>query len=271
MQLIAVPMIYLRLSFQAFCGVTVVSLILFLGIAVWRDRKNVFKKYCYAVKQLVKGDFPTILFRLLVLAQAIYVSCCYLVNDDDAFYVASAQTSLDTDTMYVFDPYTGEYLHSLGGQGYGHGSSWTRGQAWAIYGFALSFRHTKEKRYLDTAVKVADYFISCIPQSGLIPVDFCQPKEPAYEDSTAAAIAACGLLEIAGHLKEAGDKYKEAALQLLKALYDCRVNWDENADQLLEKCTAAYHDKEHEFTIIYGDYYFIEAIWKLMGKELPIW
>ena len=108
MQLIAVPMIYLRLSFRAFCGVTVVSLILFLGIAVWRDRKNVFEKYCFAVKQLAKGDFPTILFRLLVLAQAIYVSCCYLVNDDDAFYVASAQTSLDTDTMYVFDPYTGD-------------------------------------------------------------------------------------------------------------------------------------------------------------------
>lgn len=108
MQLIAVPMIYLRQSFQAFCGLTVVLLILFLGIAIWRDRKNVFKRYCFAVKQLVKGDFPTILFRLLVLAQAIYVSCCYLVNDDDAFYVASAQTSLDTDTMYVFDPYTGD-------------------------------------------------------------------------------------------------------------------------------------------------------------------
>ncbi len=170
-----------------------------------------------------------------------------------------------------FDPYTGEYLHSLGGQGYEHGSSWTRGQAWAIYGFALSFRHTKEQRYLDTAVKVADYFISCIPEGGLIPVDFCQPKEPAYEDSTAAAIAACGMLEIAGHLGSNGEKYKEAALKLLKALYDYRFNADVNADQLLEKCTAAYNDAEHEFTIIYGDYYFIEAIWKLTGRELFIW
>lgn len=170
-----------------------------------------------------------------------------------------------------FDPNTGEYLHSLGGQGYEHGSSWTRGQAWAIYGFALSFRHTKEPRYLDTATKVADYFISCIPESGLIPVDFCQPADPNYEDSTASAIAACGMLEIAAHMGEAGAKYKEAALVLLKALYDNRLNLDENADQLLEKCTAAYNDKEHEFTIIYGDYYFIEAIWKLMGKELFIW
>lgn len=168
-----------------------------------------------------------------------------------------------------FNAKTGEYLYSVGGQGYEHGSSWTRGQAWAIYGFALSYRHTGKDRFLETAKKVADYFISCIPESGLIPVDFRQPESPAYEDSTAAAIAACGFLEIAHHTGE--EKYKEAALTLLKTLADKRCNWDENIDNLLEKCTAAYHDKEHEFSIIYGDYYFIEAIWKLMDKEIFIW
>ncbi len=83
-----------------------------------------------------------------------------------------------------FDAETGEYLHSVGGQGYGHGSSWTRGQAWAVYGFMLSYIHTKEERYLATAKKVADYFIANIPDSKLIPVDFRQPQTPAYEDST---------------------------------------------------------------------------------------
>ncbi len=96
-----------------------------------------------------------------------------------------------------FDAETGEYLHSVGGQGYGHGSSWTRGQAWAVYGFMLSYIHTKEERYLATAKKVADYFIANIPDSKLIPVDFRQPPMPAYEDSTAAAIVSCGLLELA--------------------------------------------------------------------------
>lgn len=175
-----------------------------------------------------------------------------------------------------FNAETGEYLYSVGGQGYGHGSSWTRGQAWAIYGFALSYRHTKEERYLETARKVGDYFISCIPENGLIPVDFRQPETPAFEDSTAAAIAACGFLEIAEHLKETNraseaQNYTEAALKLLKALADNRCNWDTEIDNLLEKCTAAYHDPNHEFSIIYGDYYFIEAIWKLTGHELFIW
>lgn len=171
-----------------------------------------------------------------------------------------------------FNAETGEYLHSLGGQGYGHGSSWTRGQAWAIYGFALSYIHTKEKRYLDTAKKVADYFISCIPESGLIPVDFRQPQTPAYEDSTAAAIAACGMLEIAKYAEEADKiKYYEAAIKMLKALESQRCNFTTECDNIVEKCTAAYHDQNHEFSIIYGDYYFIEAIWKLTGEEVFLW
>lgn len=171
-----------------------------------------------------------------------------------------------------FDAETGEYLHSVGGQGYGHGSSWTRGQAWAVYGFMLSYIHTKEERYLATAKKVADYFIANIPDSKLIPVDFRQPQTPAYEDSTAAAIASCGLLELAKCVPdEERATYEDAALEMLKALADKRCNWDENVDNLVEKCTAAYHDADHEFSIIYGDYYFIEAIWKLMGKELFIW
>lgn len=170
-----------------------------------------------------------------------------------------------------FDAQTGKFVKTVGGQGYAAGSSWTRGQAWAIYGFALSYRHTMQKKYLDTARKVADYFISCIPDHALIPVDFRQPDMPAWEDSSAAAISACGMLEIAFHLGKEKTIYEETAKRLLKTLADSRCNWDGNQDNILEKCTAAYHEKEHEFSIIYGDYYFIEAIWKLCGKELFIW
>ncbi|RAZ57801.1 glycosyl hydrolase family 88, partial [Klebsiella oxytoca] len=75
--------------------------------------------------------------------------------------------------------------------------------------FALSYLHTKEERYLAASRKVADYFITNIPASGLIPVDFRQPESPAYEDSTAAAIAACGLLELAKCVSESErDKYE---------------------------------------------------------------
>ncbi|MBQ4427077.1 MAG: glycoside hydrolase family 88 protein [Oscillospiraceae bacterium] len=171
--------------------------------------------------------------------------------------------------IVAFDPNTGERLCSLGRQGFGHGSSWTRGQAWALYGFTLSYLHTGERDYLLTAVKVADRFLQRIPGSGLIPVDFDQPAATAYEDSTAAAIAACGLIELAEAARDPG--YREATLRLLTALAEKRLNLDEDCDHLLEKCTAAYHDARHEFAIIYGDYYFTEAVMKLCGKETFLW
>ncbi len=181
-----------------------------------------------------------------------------------------------------FDPATGKYLRDYGGQGYGEGSSWTRGQAWGLYGFTLSYMHTGEQRYLDTAKKIADRFVERIPESGLIPVDFDQPAEPAYVDSTAAAIAACGLLELARifssdslqysdkndperlRIKDIGktapdvalsEKYMSAAEKMLSALDEKDCDYDPAHDELLTRCTAAYHDKNHEFPIIYGDYY----------------
>ncbi|MCD8336130.1 MAG: glycoside hydrolase family 88 protein [Lachnospiraceae bacterium] len=186
-----------------------------------------------------------------------------------------------------FDFEKGGMIKSYGGQGCADGSSWTRGQAWGLYGFILSYLHTKNPLYLESARRIADYFIENIPESGLIPVDFCQPQEVLWEDSTAAAIAACGLIELAkayeqnetgqesGQKKDGEDRcenvYMRAALRLLKTLAQKRVNWNDQEDPLLTKCTAAYHDAEHEFSIIYGDYYFLEALMKLAGKELFIW
>lgn len=171
-----------------------------------------------------------------------------------------------------FDPVTGELIGSLGGQGYADGSSWTRGQAWAMYGFASSYIHTKDERYLDTAKRTAHYFIANIPENGLIPVDFRAPKQPYYEDSSAAAAAASALLELA-RLTAAceSEVYRRAAEKLLKALYEKRCNFSKDSDCILEKCTAAYHHKNHEFHIIYGDYYFIEAIFKLQGETYQMW
>ncbi len=147
-----------------------------------------------------------------------------------------------------------------------------RGQGWGLYGFALSYLHTKDKKYLDTSRRIAHYFISNIPENGLIPVDFRQPEECVWEDSTAAAIAACGLLELAKNVEgRDSDVYLKAALKLLKALDKERCRWDSGVDNLLEKCTAEYHSEEHEFSIIYGDYYFIEALLKLSEQELFIW
>ena len=89
-------------------------------------------------------------------------------------------------------------LETPGGQGYGSGSSWSRGQAWAVYGFALSYVHTGKEEYLSTAKKVANYFIAQTDRTDHVAlIDFRAPKEPVYWDSTAGVCAVCGMLEIA--------------------------------------------------------------------------
>ena len=171
--------------------------------------------------------------------------------------------------IVVFDPETGTVVDKLGGQGMGPGSAWTRGQAWGIYGFTLSWRHTGNMDYLDTAGKIADFFIAHIPASGLIPVDFMQDAGCPWEDGIAAACAACGLLELGRATGE--ERYSMAAERLLTALWEKRCDLDPARDNLLTHCSVAYHDARHNFPIVYGDYFFTEALLKLAGKETFLW
>lgn len=170
-----------------------------------------------------------------------------------------------------FDPANGGVIRTYGGQGYEEGSSWTRGQAWGLYGFIMSYRHTGKREYLDTAKRIAHYFIASIPEDGIIPIDFRQPPEPKLEDDTAAAIAACGLIEIA---KSVGayeqELYLKSAIKLLKTL-DLRCDWTDRTDALVQYGSASYHAQHHHHPIIYGDFYFMEAIFKLKRNDLYLW
>ena len=172
-----------------------------------------------------------------------------------------------------FDPETGEEARDYGGQGYGEGSSWTRGQGWAIYGFVLSFLHTGKKEYLDTAKKVAHYCMANIPENGIIPIDFPQPKEPALEDCCGACVIAGGLLEIAGCVPEREKEiYRKAAMKILKAIEEKRADWSPNCDAIVQNCSGAYHhETSHDMTMTYADYFFIEAIYKIKKKGTLLW
>lgn len=178
--------------------------------------------------------------------------------------------------ILIFDAQTGEFLNNPGGQGYGQGSSWSRGQSWAVYGFALSYRHTGDESFLATAKQCAHYCIANLAVNGWIPlVDYRAPEEPVKYDSTAGMITAAGLLELANHVS-AYEKnlYTRAALNILKACEAKFCNWDPERDAIVDGGTFFYHDptgKDTHVPIIYGDYYFIEAILKLKGKELFVW
>jgi unsaturated chondroitin disaccharide hydrolase len=177
-----------------------------------------------------------------------------------------------SEHIVEFDPENGGKVTSYGGQGYEKGSAWTRGQTWALYGFMMSYIHTEKPEYLDTAKRVARYFIDHLPESGIVPIDFQQPAEPAYEDSTAAAIAACGFIELAKCVDEdEKDEYLETALKLLKVLDAEKCDYSEKQDNILNMCSGAYFNNKQHISIIYGDYYYIEAMLKLKGGDVFFW
>ena len=171
---------------------------------------------------------------------------------------------------------TGKMIRVHAGQGYSETSCWSRGLAWAVYGTVLSYIHTGKEEYLEAAKKTADFFISnCEQFDYLTPVDFGMPKEEKYYDSTAGVCTACGLLEIAKCVsKSEAEKYMDAAIKVLKATDEHFCNYDGDEDSLVQMGTLRYpHESMDEvhIPIIYGDFFFVEAMSKLKGENFLIW
>ena len=177
------------------------------------------------------------------------------------------------------DRETGEVVCTYGGQGVAVGSSWSRGQAWGLYGFVLSYIHTGEERYLNAAKQIANYFIANVCDDWLPRVDFRAPSEPVYYDSTAGACAACGMLELAKRLPEnEGGMYAHAAINVLKAMGDKFANFDPATDDMIGYGTVRYPAPPHTVassgihrSIIYADFFYTEAVLKLLGDEFLAW
>lgn len=171
----------------------------------------------------------------------------------------------------------GEVVKTYGGQGCCEGSSWSRGQAWGVYGFVISYINTGEERYLDAAKQVSNYFIANVCDDWLPRVDFRSPEEPVYYDSTAGLIAACGFIELAKRLPEhEGGMYMNAAINILKAATEKFTSWDEDTEYIMGYGTGAYPkdgklDPWHHTAIIYGDYFYAEALLKLKGSKFFPW
>lgn len=171
-----------------------------------------------------------------------------------------------------FDPVTGAFVADHGGQGYGKGSAWTRGQAWGLYGFTASYKHTGEENYRETARRIADYFIAHIPEDGLIPSDFCQPAEPWVQDDIGACAAACGLLELSKLVPDGEDAaYRNAAIRMLRAIDERSADWSADTDGITLNGTAGYHLPGRNQNYIYADYFYVEAVQKLLDQGVFIW
>ncbi len=230
----------------------------------------------------------TIIDTLMNLPQLYWAS--REIGDDRFARVAMAHTDMalvdhlreDGSVVHIaeHDRETGELVKTFGGQGYEEGSSWSRGQAWALYGFTLGYIHTGEERYLNGAKQVANYFIANCCDDWLPRIDFRAPAEPVYYDSTAGACAACGLIELAKRLPEnEGGMYMNAAVNILRAMTEKFCNFDTDNDVILDYGSERYpvpgvyteaKAGVHK-SIIYGDYFFTEALLKLKGSEFLPW
>ncbi len=169
------------------------------------------------------------------------------------------------------DPVHGGKVREHGGQGYAEGSSWSRGQAWALYGFTLLAMNTGDPGDLATAERIARYFAANIRKDGLTDCDFRQPDDVNRLDNIAGACAACGFLELARLTGDAA--YQAAAEKLLDGLIDHCCDFGDAYCGLLTHCTAAYHDDNvgTHTNIVYGDYFFVEALCKLKGLDPMLW
>ena len=177
--------------------------------------------------------------------------------------------------IVIFDPASGEKLGVNGGQGYSEQSAWSRGAAWAIYGMALSYKHTGEDRYLQAAQRVADFFIANLPADHVPVWDFRLPDDiPGYRDTSAGACAACGLLLLAEQVADSDSTlYHEVGKRMLHTLYSHYGAWDNDAEEgLILHGTSHYPEgKNIDVPLIYGDYFFAEGVSRLLKHGELFW
>ena len=168
-----------------------------------------------------------------------------------------------------FNIKTGEFIETLGGQGYSPTSSWARGAAWAIYGFAMAYRYTQNEKYLEASQKVARFFISQIQDDYIPAWDFRAPNKE-IKDTSAGSIAASGMLELANFSSDK-EYFENNAKKILESLTDNCSNLDNNNQAVLKRATSHYPARINiEVGIIYADYYFVEALNKLINNKYDL-
>ena len=161
-------------------------------------------------------------------------------------------------------------LHQSTHQGFRGDSCWSRGLAWSLYGFGIAYRYSRDRRFLETAEQNADYYIDATPAHGVPPWDYDAPTESRRQpDSSAAAVAASGLLDLATFTSSRAKSrlYTDTALRILDTL---------TGDEFLARHTPGWegilkHGVYHihrglgvDESVMWGEYFFVEALVKAL-------
>lgn len=158
-------------------------------------------------------------------------------------------------------------------QGFSDESAWSRGQSWGLYGYTYMYRETKEQRYLDQAVHIADFLLNHpnLPEDKIPYWDFDSPEIPnTPRDASAGCLMASALIELSDFVdKERAEKYLSTAITEIKTLaspeYTAKLG--ENGCFIIMHNTGNYPAmSEVDVPISYADYYYVEALTRLKKK-----
>ncbi len=232
--------------------------------------------------------YPVIIDNMMNLELLFYVSKLtgdpkyrnVAISHADKTMTNHFRTDYSTYHVVDYDAKTGEVLHQQTNQGYSDNSTWSRGQGWAIYGYTLMYRETKDPKYLEHAKNVADFFIHHpnlpedkipywdfnVEQHGYTPDwDYKGQNKLDYipRDASAASLAASAMLELSTYTKEEGKTYFAAAEHILKSLSseEYLAEPGTNSGFILKHSVGSFpHNNEIDVPLIYADYYFLEAL-----------
>lgn len=265
-----------------------------------QSAKSLVKRYSPVVGSIQswnarksKGDinlweYPVIMDNMMNLELLFYASRLTKDPSYKNIAISHAEKTMqnhlrkDYSSYHVvnYDPKTGKVLHRQTLQGFSDESTWARGQAWGIYGFTMVYRETRDKRFLKTAVHMADFFLDHpnLPSDNIPYWDFDAGKpgftpdwdfkkelfEETPRDASAAAITASGLIELSSFVSgEKKKKYFDAARAILRSLStDTYLNTGKDNPYFLLKHSTGNlpSNREIDVPLIYADYYFLEAL-----------
>jgi rhamnogalacturonyl hydrolase YesR len=219
-----------------------------------------------------KWDFPAIIDNMMNL-ELLFAAT--KLTGDSSFYkiaVSHANTTMknhfrpDFSSYHVidYDTLTGKVLHRNTHQGFSDESSWARGQAWALYGYTMCYRETRDPKYLQQAENIASFILNHpnMPKDMVPYWDFNAPKIPDEpRDASAAAIIASALSELSTYSKN-GSSYRKSADQVIVSLTkNYRSPIGENKGFILIHSTGSKPmNSEVDVPLTYADYYYLEAL-----------
>ncbi|GAB6008131.1 DUF4995 domain-containing protein [Dysgonomonas reticulitermitis] len=220
-------------------------------------------------------NFPVIIDNMMNLDLLFYVS--HLTSDNRYKDIAMIHAN-KTMANHFRPDYSSYHVISYNNdgtverrqtyQGKNDESSWSRGQAWAVYGYVSCYRETKDKAYLDQAINIAKLIMNRVKTADLIPLwDYDAPDTPETpRDASAASITASAFIELSTMVED-GSKYFDYAEKILKSLsgdnYLAAIG--SNQGFILKHSTGSLpNGSEIDVPLNYADYYFLEGLDRYM-------